>query len=300
VSEGWVLIPGPGLSSAAVEGPDLLQRFTAVSDGRSDQGRDHPVAVVLTLYAAAAVLAGMRSFTAIAGWIADVPTELLSQLYARADATSRTRRRGPSKSTLWRVVTGADATTVDAVIGAWLAEYAQLTTPPTPASADDHASVDDPAPADESAPDDESVLADVPADDQAPVLAIAVDGKTVRGAIDTEGHQTHLLAAATHGQQLVLGQIEVGAKTTPITHREVDRGHAPGHHPHHPSPTRPTGSAVPARNQVWLIERHTRDPTGKLLSGIAALGVTSLPDHHATPRDVAGFVRNHWGIESLY
>ena len=107
---------GSGLSFAAVEGPDLLQRFTAVSDGRSDQGRDHPVAVVLTL-CAAAVLAGMGSFTAIAGWVADVPTELLSRLYAHADATPR---RGPSKSTLWRVVTGADAAAVDAVIGAWL------------------------------------------------------------------------------------------------------------------------------------------------------------------------------------
>jgi hypothetical protein len=47
---------------------DLRQRFAAVSDGCSDQGRDHPVAVVLTL-CAAAVLAGMRSSTGIAGWV---------------------------------------------------------------------------------------------------------------------------------------------------------------------------------------------------------------------------------------
>jgi hypothetical protein len=45
-----------------------------VSDGRCAQGRDHPVAVVLTL-CAAAVLAGMGSFTTIAGWVADVPTD---------------------------------------------------------------------------------------------------------------------------------------------------------------------------------------------------------------------------------
>jgi hypothetical protein len=85
-----------------VECPDLLRRFTGVSDGRSDQGRDHPVAVVLTL-CAAAVLAGMRSFTAIAGWVADVPTDLLARLY-------RTPTPGcPSKTTLWRVLTGVDA-----------------------------------------------------------------------------------------------------------------------------------------------------------------------------------------------
>jgi len=51
---------------AALRDADLLQWFAGVSDGRNDQGRDHPVAVVLVL-CAAAVLGGMRSFTAIAG-----------------------------------------------------------------------------------------------------------------------------------------------------------------------------------------------------------------------------------------
>ena len=73
---------GGDLPAAALDGFDLLQRFAGVSDGRSGQGRDHPVAVVLTL-CAAAVLAGMRSFTAIAGWVADVPAELLAPLYGR-------------------------------------------------------------------------------------------------------------------------------------------------------------------------------------------------------------------------
>ncbi|MGH3901991.1 MAG: transposase family protein [Pseudonocardiaceae bacterium] len=70
---------GDGVADAAVGGVELLGRFAGISDGRSDQGRDHPVAVVLTL-CAAGVLAGMRSFTAIAGWIADVPAELLARL----------------------------------------------------------------------------------------------------------------------------------------------------------------------------------------------------------------------------
>ena len=45
---------------------DLLARFAGVSDGRSDEGRVHPALVVLAL-CAAAVVAGMCSFTAIAG-----------------------------------------------------------------------------------------------------------------------------------------------------------------------------------------------------------------------------------------
>jgi hypothetical protein len=84
------------LALAAVEGPDLLRQFAEVSDGRSDQGRDHPVAVVLTL-CAAAVLAGMRSFTAIAGWVADVPAALMAELYGTPVPGY------PSKTTLWRV-----------------------------------------------------------------------------------------------------------------------------------------------------------------------------------------------------
>ncbi|MFC0862178.1 transposase family protein [Sphaerimonospora cavernae] len=45
--------------------------FKKVTDGRSDQGRDHPVAAVLAL-AAAATVAGMTGYRAITGWIADV------------------------------------------------------------------------------------------------------------------------------------------------------------------------------------------------------------------------------------
>ena len=43
-----------------------------------------------------------------------------------------------------------------------------------------------------------------------------VDGKAVRGATDAEGNQVHLLAAATHDDALVVGQVEVGAKSNEI------------------------------------------------------------------------------------
>jgi DDE family transposase len=163
------------LPAAAVMCPDLLQRFAEVSDGRSEQGRVHPVAVVLAL-CAAAVVAGMTSFTAIASWATDVPSELLAQLYGRCCEP-------PSKATIWRVVTGADAAAVDAVIGAWLAAQAAAREP------------------DSDAPE---------------LVAIMVDGKSVRGALDNQGNQVHLLAAATHDDSLVLGQVEVGAKSNEI------------------------------------------------------------------------------------
>ena len=58
---------------------DLLELLRTVADGRCDQGRDHPVAAVLAV-AAAATVAGMRGYRAIAGWIADVPAPVLADL----------------------------------------------------------------------------------------------------------------------------------------------------------------------------------------------------------------------------
>jgi hypothetical protein len=316
------------LPAEVVMCPDLLQRFAAVSDGRREQGRIHPVAVVLTL-CAAAVVAGMGSFTAIAGWAADVPAELLAQLYGR-DADS------PSKATIWRVVTGADAAAVDAVIGAWLAGHSTA-----------------------REPDPDSVA----------LVAIAVDGKTVRGATDAEGNQVHLLAAATHSDALVLGQVEVGAKTNEIpmfaplldslANTSVDLAHtvitadalhtqrAHAHYLHqrgagfvltvkqnHPGTVRcarrpalgpgphrrrdidtghgrvttrtiqvlpaPADLPFPHVNQVWLVERYITDPAGAPLSAVAALGVTNLRPDRATPDRLATLIHQHWGIESRH
>jgi predicted transposase YbfD/YdcC len=321
---------GPELSATAVEGPDLLRRFGAVSDGRGEQGRDHPVAVVLTL-CAAAVLGGMRSFTGIAGWVLDVPAEVLARLYARP-------ARCPSKTTLWRVLTGADAAAVDAVVGAWL--LAQAT-----------------------------ARAARQRDPGAALVAVAVDGKTVRGAVDAEGAQMHLMAAATHADSLVLAQVEVGAKTneipmfaplldqladlgadlsemvitadalhtqrahaeylnsrgaefvltvkqnqptlfaaldalpwadTPIAYRDIDTAHGRITTRTIQTLPAPTGLPFPHVNQVWLIERYVTDPTATPRSAVAALGLTSLTDTRATPEQLAGLVREHWGIESLH
>ncbi len=53
-------------------------------------------------------------------------------------------------------------------------------------------------------------------------------------------------------------------------------------------------------DQTWLIERYVTDTTGTPLSAVAALGVTSLTTTRATPENIATYVREHWGIESLH
>jgi predicted transposase YbfD/YdcC len=351
--------PDSGLPRSALEDVDLLQRFAAVSDGRSDQGRDHPVAVVLVL-CAAAVLAGMRSFTAIAGWVADVPAALLAVLYQRAadgadDQPERVGHAGigagarsvsafPSKTTLWRVLTGADTAAVNAAIGAWLLEQAR-----TSLGSDG--------------------LGSEPSAGEQSLVGVAVDGKAVRGAVDTDGGQTHLLAAATHADQLVLGQVQVGVKSNeipqfaplitglaaagvdlsnvvitadalhcqrghaehlhdlgahfclpvkhnqpglyaaldalpwtqvPVSHRATDRGHGRVTTRTIQVLPAPADLPFPHVNQVWLIERYTHDTAGTPLSAVAQLGLTSLTPAQAGPAEIAGLVRNHWGIEALH
>jgi hypothetical protein len=74
----------PAVEAAATEASDyLLKPFGSVSDGRSGQGQDHPVTAVLAL-AAAAVVAGMKGYTAIADQVRDAPAPVLADLYMQA------------------------------------------------------------------------------------------------------------------------------------------------------------------------------------------------------------------------
>lgn len=61
---------------------------------------------------ASAVVAGMRSFTAIAGRVADTPPPLLHQLYGPCLKPAV----APSRTSIWQILTNADA-----AVGAWLA-----------------------------------------------------------------------------------------------------------------------------------------------------------------------------------
>jgi len=314
---------------------DLLELLGGVSDGRSEQGRDHPVSVVLSL-AAAAVVAGMRGYTAITGWVRDVPAAVLADLYLRAGALPV---GPPSKTTIWRVLTDADAEAFDAAVGRWLTGLAGFTTAPPAEGCGD-----------------------------SPTLRqVRLDGKTIRGAKDADGNQIHLLAAlvgpdAAHS--VVAAQTEVGAKTNevpmaaavldqidlndtlvtadalhtvkataqhiherggqfvlpvkenrralfdaldvlawkdiPISHRSIDKGHG--------RVTTRTIQVLPAPpdlpfphvNQVFLIERYVSDLCGRPISAVATLGVASPTPNQTNPASLASYVREQWSIESLH
>jgi predicted transposase YbfD/YdcC len=172
---------------------DLLELFAGVSDGRAGQGRDHPVAAVLAL-AAAAVVAGMKGYTAITGWVADVPPAILADLYLRSGAAPAPP---PSKTTIWRVLTDADAGAFDVAVGTWLMSLAGLT-----------AGI--PATGGRDAGEEDHLAA---------LMQVRLDGKAIRGATDADGNQVRLLAAlvgSDAASSVVAAQAEVGKKTNEV------------------------------------------------------------------------------------
>jgi predicted transposase YbfD/YdcC len=308
---------------------DLLELLLAVSDGRSGQGRDHPVAVVLTLLAAATV-AGSKGYTAMAGWVADVSAEVLDSLYERVGARPAGR---PSRSTIWRVCTDTDADVLDAVIAEWTTAQQARTTVDTPTQ-------------------------------------LRLDGKTVRGAVDNDGDQLHLLSALagpprSGAASVIVAQAPTdGAKTcepataralletldlrgvtvtadalhtvkataalihdrggqfvfpvkenrpalfdalnalpwadTPPAHQSIDTGHGRRTRRTIRVLPAPPGLPFPHVNQVWLIERYVTDVSSGKQSAAAQLGIASHTPDQAGPADLAAFNRGHWAIETLH
>jgi hypothetical protein len=110
----------------------------------------------------------MRGYTAIAGWVADVPSGILTDLYLRAGALPV---GPPSKSTIRLVSTDADAHALDVAVGTWFTSIAAT-----------HASTLDTGGHDETPP-------------RGTRVQIRLDGKTMRGAKDHDGNQMQLLAA---------------------------------------------------------------------------------------------------------
>jgi predicted transposase YbfD/YdcC len=149
--------------------PGLLGVLARVGDPRHRRGVRYRLAVILGL-AVCAVLAGARSFTAIAEWAADAD-EVTLEILGITGAV-------PSESTFRRTLQRLDADCFDELAGAWV----QRRTIPGPGAR----------------------------------RVIAVDGKTLRGSASGGEGGRHLLAALEHAHGVVLGQVEVGAKTNEI------------------------------------------------------------------------------------
>ena len=296
----------------------LLPVLAAVPDPRARRGVRHQLAVILGL-AVCAVLAGARSFTAIAEWAADTDQGTRDALGVTGVV--------PCESTFRRTLQNLDADALDDAAGSW----AQQRTAPAPGAR----------------------------------RVIAVDGKTLRGSGLAVGPGRHLLAALDHTRGVVLGQVDVEAKTNEIPMfatlldrvdlagavvtadaMHAQRGHAeylaiqrgahylltvkrnqPGLHAQlaalpwrqvpvahdtrgrgHGRAERRTlkvtavaaGLAFPHAAQALQIIRRRRPLTGtnsKKWSTETVYAITSLTVIQARPAELAAIIRGHWLIE---
>ena len=150
---------------------DLHALLRRLPDTRKRLGLRHPFPAVLTI-AIAAVMAGCKSYIAIAEWASRLTQKQLKHIKGRYNQNTRCYEL-PSETTIRRVLQSADVEALDTQLGAWFLKVTGLE-------------------------------------------AIAIDGKTLKGAVRENGTQVQLLSAFVQGQGTVIAQREIAEKTNEI------------------------------------------------------------------------------------
>src|SRR5450755_1735158 len=176
--------------------PDAWQRLEALPDPRSPQGRIYPLACLIAVAVCAFTAAGNDRFTAVGQWIKRASQADLARLHAPWDPIAG-RYRAPDEKTI-RVV--LDRLGPRALTRALLGPRPRGRRRPSGAPS---ASVRGYR-ARRSAQRAQALARDR-------LRAVAVDGKTSRGARRADGTRVHLLGAAEHGGHL-LDHLEAGVK----------------------------------------------------------------------------------------
>jgi predicted transposase YbfD/YdcC len=321
-------MPCPPLTDDSFQ--DLLARFAAVRDPRHPRGIRHSVQVILAI-AAVAVICGARSFVAIGEWASDAPQWVLELVGARWHRL-RGRFVAPHEATLRRTIQAFDAELLDGVICAWIAQQAGS----KPGGAQRSAiAVDGKVIRGAWRPDGSQVqLFSAISHDTSVVLAqreiaaktneipelptllsdLDLTGVVVsadalhtqretarhlvadRGAhyvLTVKGNQPNLLAAC---QKMMSGP----ACDFAPEHVTFDRGH--GRTAQRTTRVAPvTGESAitfPYAAQVFRIRRDVGGLDGQRTTKEIVHCITSLTPEQATPKDLAGHIRRHWGIEN--
>jgi predicted transposase YbfD/YdcC len=266
------------------------------------------------------VVAGYRSYAAIAEWVADVPDETVQALGIAAD-------RRPSEAMIRRLLQAMDPDLLTTAIGVWLAGRATAgAAPGRRAIAVDGKTLRGSRTADTAA---DHVMA---ACDQASGVVLAstdVDGKTneitrfaplldqisdLRDTVITadalhcqRDHVTYLAGRGAHwiltvkGNQPHLYSQLAGLpwRAIPDAIRHDDRGHGRREIRTLKILTISTGIDFPHAAQAMQIRRRRRrldEP--KRFTTETVYAITDLHVHQAKPHQLAGWIRGHWAIEN--
>lgn len=299
-------------------GADLLEALGRVPDPRHPRGRRYPLAVILSI-AVCAVLAGARSYQAIAEWAADAPPALRARLGLRGAV--------PDLATIWRVLTTVDPAALDRAIGAWAS--AQLAARRQPGRrvvlAVDGKTVRGARSPDGTAP---HLLACLDHGTGVVLAQVAVDGKTNEITMFTtllgqagDLGETLVTADALHAQREhadwlrkrgahylvtvkgnqpgLLRQLKsLPWKQVPNGHAHEGKGHGRIEKRIVKAVTVTAGLAFPHAAQAIQITRKTRRKGSRKWRTETSYAITSLPAAQARPDQLAEWIRGHWTIEN--
>jgi predicted transposase YbfD/YdcC len=298
----------------AAEQPGLLAVLARVADPRARRGVRHRLAVILGL-AVCAVLAGARSFTAIAEWAADADTETLRVLGAGGVM--------PSESTFRRTLQRLDADAFDELAGRW----APQRTTPGPGGrrviAVDGKTLRGSASGGE--PGDHllaaldhahgAVLGQVEVGaktNEIPMFPVLLDRIDITGAVITadamhaqRGHATYLAGRGAHylftvkrNQPGLHAQLAaLPWRQVPVAHQVRERGHGRTERRILKVTAVAAGLAFPHGAQAIQIIRRRKLGRKKKWSAETCYAITSLTATQASPAELAAVIRGHWAIE---
>jgi DDE_Tnp_1-associated len=197
---------GARVVESGPDGEDLVpgtwQRLEALPDPRSPQGRIYPLACLIAVAVCAFTAAGNDRFTAVGQWTRRASQADLARLRAPWDPLTG-RYRAPDEKTIRVVLDRLDPRArTRALLGPRPRRRRRPDGPPSASVRDYRA---------RRAAQQAKALA------RGRLRAVAVDGKTSRGARRADGTRVHLLGAAGHGGRL-LDHLEVGVKHNETSH----------------------------------------------------------------------------------
>jgi predicted transposase YbfD/YdcC len=201
------------LNTVVIEGDGgLYARLCLLPDYRKPKGVRHKLAAVL-LVCAAAQLCGATGPREIYEWARDLDDEARARLHCR-----RRPKTGhlvvPSESTIQRTLRRVERESFDQIVNETMRDQV-MRRRATPTEDEDRQ--DDP----EQGQKEASRATEDDDDEHGPApRGLAVDGKSLRGAIQDDGRLVHLLSVLTHDERVVIGQEEVDHKTNEIKHFE--------------------------------------------------------------------------------
>jgi predicted transposase YbfD/YdcC len=310
---------GPAGDGRQVErGADLLAALAAVPDPRKTRGRRHRLVTVLAV-SVCAVLAGARSYVAIAEWAHDLPVSVRLRLGIG--------RRAPSESTIRRILQAVDLDSLDAALSSWLSSRVPPARPgrmrvvavdgktARGARTDEHTQVHllaafDPASGTvlgqtqvESKSNEITAFASLlDRLDLTDVLLTADALHTQRAHAeylhDRGGH--YLLIAKPNQPKLHAQLVGLPWPQIPVAAEDRDRGHGRVETRRVKITTVGAGIGFPHARLAVQIVRRRRPISSTRWSSETVYAITSLPWRQARADLVADALRGHWRIEALH